>query len=728
MAIFRAGKRQAGIYFLSTLVVSAMMAMLVLSSISVTRGSLSASRHLSGGDSALKAAESGLRYAQARLGANPLWRGDGNGVIVNSPDLIVEEHEGNVIGILRASDGEWSQFRIRFNWQDDGSGDLDGFPDPVATSRVDIPYVSYNNTAGGSSAEVPRADGPGHSVTPNSPRPYTVPTGTACLLIEGRAGRGLALGPGNLNPSVAPGGQFSSKIVESYLRVKGQPGADAAAMAAGDIVAKLRSEEKVTVSSKSGPPRVRSKAQVKVENGNAQENYVSNQGEVHAQDSDLHANFDPSKVGTYQEDVDSEFYKLEWDDVKKAEPTDAKVAAGTYVLWDDGSLHYYNMSYQAYAAHIQANPTDPGTPAALDSASMQLNGTTLEVTANTYVEPTGATNEFNLIPRKGAQEDLPGLNLSGSGTLADQNSEFQAIVDDSPFVSQPGGLEKATWTIPLANPLPANVYIEQGVPANGTGWNLSLIDDGNGTGRLILNDLYQSNLGVPVDDNPRLALTQALQILVSSSNPDYATLLSYVSSGGHTTMKELDLPGVTTNLSADQVKVKFKPPGGKSAILSAEGNVRLGSRVEGEGGSITSGGTIRLVGSGSKLSANIEDGLNLYAKGDVVLSSLRPNSDGTFDFKSFEMKGVIYTWGDFTAKIGYDSPTVNGWGKFKLTGALVSYGSRGNSVLGTPGNGAGGAIDIRAREVDLTFDPAYLVAFRRVPDPGPLRQTFRTVY
>lgn len=106
---------QRGVYFVSVLVVSVLLIMLMTTAVITVRGSLSSSQHLSGGDAALRAAESGLRYAQARLGEDPFWRGNANRVVVNSPNLVIEEREGNVIGVLRADDGEFSQFRIRFN-------------------------------------------------------------------------------------------------------------------------------------------------------------------------------------------------------------------------------------------------------------------------------------------------------------------------------------------------------------------------------------------------------------------------------------------------------------------------------------------------------------------------------------------------------------------------------------------------------------------------------------
>ena len=192
---------------------------------------------------------------------------------------------------------------------------------------------------------------------------------------------------------------------------------------------------------------------------------------------------------------------------------------------------------------------------------------------------------------------------------------------------------------------------------------------------------------------------------------------------------KIDLPPtVDADLNPDNLEIKFEPPKGESAILSADGSINLGSKVSGVGGSITSQRDIRLVGAGSSLEANVEDGLNLYAKGDILLSSLMPKGADKYEYKNFNMKGVIYAWGDFDARIGMEHEDVTKWGSFGLQGSLVAYGAKNQAELGDPGDGDGGDIRIKAKSVKLTFDPAYLSAFTNEVEPGPFKQTLFNVH
>ena len=61
----------------------------------------------------------------------------------------------------------------------------------------------------------------------------------------------------------------------------------------------------------------------------------------------------------------SDFYNLEWGEVAQANPDPAEAAhipAGTYVIWDDSSLHYYDRSFDDYKAYMSdpGNHSDPG--------------------------------------------------------------------------------------------------------------------------------------------------------------------------------------------------------------------------------------------------------------------------------------------------------------------------------------------------------------------------------
>lgn len=709
--------------------------MLVTAAIFAVRGNLVASRHLAGGDSALKAADSGLRYAQAKLSENPDWRGDDNRVTVDSPDLVIRENNGNVVGIIRAADGNFSQFRLRFNFQDDSQGNADGLADPPQDMWIDHKFMSVNNLSGASDTSVPRADGPAYSVTTNSEVPYQVPSGTVCIAVEGRSGPGLsALSSTNLNPSNL-GASVTRKTAEAFFRFGSQPGADAAAMAAGDITAQLLpgSQAQFSTTSKSGIPIVRSKRTVTVDGGNSTENYTSPNGEVHSGDNDLHAN---STVATRQEDATSDFYKLEWDKVRKASPTGEKLAAGTYVMWDDHSVHYYNMNYNDYINHITANVSDPGTIVNLQTNSSSLNGPKLTLTGDLYIEPTiGASgslvNEFNLIPRKGAQEDPPNpVGGGGGGGGNYTGTQISGFINSLPLPT--GGLSGlAGWDLPNVD-VPGQNSIQFVVGSD----IFMLQSQGQGQGAIFsYNNLaaQQAQPNLPVLQS-QIAIKLATQANAQSQDPNFLSIISALMSGGSggDSMQEIPLPGIPTpTLSADDITVEFKPQNAQSAILSAQGNINLASKVRGKGGSMTSEADIRMVGAGSSLAASLDEGLNLYAKGDVVLSSLKPSNNGAgLEYKSFKMKGVIYTWGDFIAKIGHEASTVNQnkWGDFSLQGALVAYGNKGNVTLGDPGDGQGGNISIKARQVKLQFDPAYLAAIEQGINPGHLRQTSYTIH
>lgn len=731
LTFFRKKRNGRGVYFVSTLMIAVLIGMIVTSALFLVRDSLRASSYLTSGDAALKAAQSGLRYAQSKLSANPNWRGDDNRVTVDEPDLIVEERDGNVIGLVKVEQKAFAQFRLRFNWQDDATDDLDGFKDPPKSAWIDSQYVSLNNLKSGGEADVPRAEGDNYEVNTDSPRPYTVPTGTACVIVEGRVGSGLAnLSADNLNP--LPSGQVTSRVVEAYFRVASQPGADAAAMAAGNItvnlVDKTDKKDVFSVTTSTGIPRVRSKKKVKVIGGYEDENYVSPLGEVLSGDGTLDAGrVSQSNVTTDIEDPNENFYKLEWDDVKKAKPTDTKVPAGTYVVWDDGSVHFYDMNYSDYVSFIEANPTDAGTTPTFDPKTVEVSSGKIKIKGNVFVESSVNSDEFNFIPRGGAEED------PGGGGLIPQ-SELPTAVDTvvnsapAPWATDVVG-SQFTFTGVDTSLLSSPVVI-----TTGSNFSVRLSAQGPNDGLLQITDRYNAyrESGMGTDVSLKAVFSAVLtDPAILAMDPAAVTKLGLMmgslsnSSGG---MGKLDLGAVTPKKTADDLEVTFEPEKGQTAILSADGDINIGSKVKGQGASITSGKNLKIVGAGSDLSANIADGLNLYAKGDITLSSLNPKGSDAYEYKDFKMKGVIYAWGDFRAKLGKDDSRVSKWGKFNLQGALVAYGSKNQTALGKPGTGDGGAIDIGAQSANLVFDPAYLAAFTYKVEPGPLKQTLYTTY
>ncbi len=160
------------------------------------------------------------------------------------------------------------------------------------------------------------------------------------------------------------------------------------------------------------------------------------------------------------------------------------------------------------------------------------------------------------------------------------------------------------------------------------------------------------------------------------------------------------------SLSAANLEVEFAPPDGRLAVLTSEGNVRLTSAIKGEGGSITSGGEIRITALGAQFSATEQSGVNMYAVGDIVFSTLDQPTPGNYAYRDVNLKGVIYTQGNFIAKVG--SPALaGGWGTINLEGCLIAY---GGDPSGPPGVN-GGNVDLRAENPLSNSTPSILEPF-----------------
>ena len=219
--------------------------------------------------------------------------------------------------------------------------------------------------------------------------------------------------------------------------------------------------------------------------------------------------------------------------------------------------------------------------------------------------------------------------------------------------------------------------------------------------------------------------------------------ISAIFSDGFVTQAELDTTAADYDLlspegdlnlgtgdttTAEKLDVTFAPPKGESATLSAEGNIRIGAKLAGEGASVISGGTLKVIGAGANLAAtpNAEEGVNMYARGDITLSTLKEKNDGSYEFKDIKLKGLVYTWGDFKAKLGSQDPDVK-WGKMALEGTLVAYG--GDPANGKPTNTSKGLVNITAEQIKLKFDPAYLLGvMKSLPDNVQFERASWTAY
>ena len=708
--------RQKGIVLVTVLLMSILIAMFIGAAILIGPRTLGLAGSQDGALTASAAAESGMQYAIMRIRENPDWRGDGGGLVVNTADFQVVEDSGYVWGHMKAPDGSASMFRIRFNFEN-GNDNGDSLNDSTGP-RIPIDFVSINNLSNSSEKVVPRASN--GTVADPTVGEYYVPAHALCIIVEGLTGPGVReFDPGNPNPD----GLTHGKVLEGIFIASNLDdlATDAVAMSNSDLVAVLGDKKLFTVEAKGGGvPKVRSRGGVKVSEEDGDAGTYDSKGTVYTKDATLDAEYDPGKVGVEQEKADDPFYELTWDDLKTADPAGNKVAAGTYVWWDDGTLHYYDMDYAAFSTHIQGNPTDAGevvfsggswtggpSNLALPS-SLQVETNKMKITGDLYVQPTAAgTADFTVIPREGAPEEPPDPSAQGPTAAGPALAQYLAgnvAARTAFFAGRPG-------TDPVSS---LSGSYDQG-------WNSDPA--------ISYSDIYWTNAGVVgYDSSDYPSLQAALEDAFSDGYVLPGELTSTAASYGLLGAEgDLNL-GTGDTTTAEDLEINFEPPDGESATLSSDGNIRIGAKLKGEGASITSQGTLSVVGAGADLSAtaNAEEGVNMYAKGDITLSTLKEKGSDQYEFKDIKLKGLVYTWGDFNAKMGNDDSSVKR-GKFSLEGTLVAFG--GDPANGKPNNTNKGLVDINAEEVKLKFDPAYLLSvMKTLPDNVQFKRTAWTAY
>ncbi|HXE71114.1 MAG TPA: hypothetical protein VNO81_00510, partial [Candidatus Nitrosotenuis sp.] len=206
------------------------------------------------------------------------------------------------------------------------------------------------------------------------------------------------------------------------------------------------------------------------------------------------------------------------------------------------------------------------------------------------------------------------------------------------------------------------------------------------------------------------------------------------------------------DLTADNLTLELQPEEGQSqVVLSAdgvvttdaegtetiaqEGNLRVEAQVTSKdshgdpaAGTLTASGNLTLVGAGVNLSANpgAEEGLCLYARGNIQINTAyqgkgKANEVNQVSFRDLSLKGLIYTWGNFEAKVGEGSDLA----KFHLQGALVAY---GGDPSGSPGSESGtGNIRFTADSASVYYDSAYLSSLEGQGDVIRLERTLWAV-
>lgn len=689
-------------------------------------------------DNALAAARAGVEYALARLAQDQSWRGEGEGLTVRSDHLVVREDRGNVWGWLRADSGEWSAFRLRFNYQDGDPG-LDGLPDPV--TPIPSANISFNNLEGASSLLIPLGTGANFDFT--GERGFSVPERSVALVVEGMVGDGVSPDV----PAPTGDGLVVSRTLEGIYQISnfadGAPDG-AVLQAGGDSAFMLGSGTGVSDEDFSGFLRLaaseqtalmRTKGRSLIGQAPGKASPFNFYPDMHSEVRVGRPGFTPNtKAGqeftNTSEEANAALLEVEWDKVADSDqPGRLRLPAGVYTISGAGSpdgerVHYYPMTFAEYRETLVAG----GTPASSEvpaefldrvdfDAPVAAGETRDTITFERDVEVTavGSVKDFTVVPASGAKQksestftsavtpgrfdqvSIPDQAETGNALLGfilsfgapDLHFEAPGVVYQNGDFTTGGpaqlaraALAQQTFTFhsPVPN-LPGAVQAVAGAAGVAMG-------GGGGGGGQLLAGGGGGPYANPVGGGP---------VAFTVSNP--GRLLAAASTFGsipdtvlQTDVDPLEVPSsaVADDTVPQDIEVRFAPEGGESAVIRSGGDVMLGTHVSGKGGAIVAEGDIDLVGLGVDLQAGQgeRDGVSLYSKGDINISTYDERRNKFWDAS---IKGVIFAKGNLTLRLGevVRSGKEPAWGKFDLLGSVIVLGDA-PSVIGTPTGGPGG--------------------------------------
>jgi hypothetical protein len=729
-----------------------------------------------------QAARAGVEYALARLHANPEWRGDGLDLRPGREDqeLTVREDHGNVVGLIKTA-AKTSQFRIRFNLQNGTpAGDFDDSQDPSADMSIDFAGVSFNNILGSGDQTVP-GDGSvrqGRIVPSNTV--YLAVEGRSGRGLSSLTTTNLNGTPawGGVRTKVVQCGYGISSLGPPLIDAVTMAGGVVSAIfpaPIGDAV--IDAERHITLGTDArGSQVLRTKKDVHFTDGNDPNLIAAGKGTLRVSESALKTGLSSAGVDLEKEEGE-EFHRLTWDQVPVPDSaTSGKLKAGTYVFGIDGQLHYYDMSPKDYPAYIDSHSTDEGM---LIDISHPLDGSgggvkasfsdgkaTVTFSKDTEVEATTTTADLGIIPRRGAatgpSDDTYNAGLSSfisSLMVSSGSSSFHMAVNSGSAGTTNGGCSGGGVGSTNGGCSGGGVGDTNGGCSGGGVGSTNGGCSGGGSGD-----------GGPSID-PTVALMRAFATQGASPSPDtfghysltlpsgpasvdltsssvqlnnvvskqqlVSSLTDYVAqhptepavaqfmAANSSSLQSIEAPrgdAATDNLNPENIVVKFesKRPG-KNTLLFNNGSFVFGAQVDGKNSAIVSGGEVKVVGAGVDLLSDTvkPNGLTIYAKGDVTLSTFNPANDtGAEKFNKISLKGVVYTWGNFKAILGSNEMGANQWGTLDLKGALVAYG--GDPSL-DPGLNGNGEVEIKARNANLTLDSSYLINLIKSPDKDKLK-------
>jgi hypothetical protein len=753
--------RIRGFVLISVLFLAVLVSMYLIASTILSRGRFGSVQENANDKIAEMAALSGIEYALARLEEDPAWRGGLNKVTVESPNLTVVEDQGNVVGLVTSPGGGVAQFRLRFNWQN-GDGGADLFDDPETNMAFDSPHISVNNLLELAPASLPIGDGAGNSA--NSIAPYSVPPGAVAIVSEGRVGRDFRTADSS-NPNPSATRLDSVRVIEAMHRVESIAGhdlTDAVGMAgkafeltlfdgSGGDKPRLRLDD----TREEGSPRIRARhgdITVTEHDTNSDGLIEGEAGELLVDvNSSVVADLSSSGVVAGQEEVNDDFYQLTWQQVGQPDGSSGSLAAGVYVVRDDGQVYHYPMNYEEYQDYRNNNPDDLGVLQNLDgsngvryiSKGEDYEGQPSDrhrflFTDDVLIESNGSTVDLTIMPEKGTKEDLEptgggggdwsysfpptastipekfghllgafswpnpstgqllmptGLSSTPPGQLTtDQLETYEFLRTIAPSGSIGNGTDEITWS--------GNHFLAQG----GTDlvWRDYVLNPPGGG--------FASSVTVDASNGYVDSSTGALDI-----NLFYDAISS---SGGAPTEAVSEFFNLDDTTTVNDMEVKFEPENQNGVRLANEenggGDIRIAGDIQGDGASIKSDGQIRLVGMGFDVDANSsEEGpkVSLFAKDNIVISTLKPDFNGDYAYSGASFQGLLYSWGSIELKAGHanEDPSSSPQ-QIYMRGSMIAYG--GEPGVDDPGTRDGGHITLTGDNVDLVYDPSYLLGLR----------------
>ncbi|MGE0494310.1 MAG: hypothetical protein AB7S38_34175 [Vulcanimicrobiota bacterium] len=659
-------KQRAGFVLIATMMVVLVLSLLVRVALLRLPVANTASNLSSDKERARRAVLSGLDYAACQLREDPHWRGNGNTVVVDQPDLHIEEQQGNVLGRITDPDGSVSEFRIRFNFYDGSPGAIptDGLPDPIAGWRFETRRVSINNMSGQEEAVVPEGLGGSYEVLDPTVGPQAIPAHSACIFVEGRVA-----GKSHTAPQVA------SSI---FRAVPDRSVDDAVIMAGGNLDIRVAESGKVWIKSahrrfaQGKAIRLRSKGTMKLRrpSGSAPLKIDRNNLTV-----ELGSNGTPEFLAgnatvttSHEEPGDSkDFYRLRWSQVRQArtvtdDPRTVCLYGGTYVygLSDPAdpaslSLAWLDMSYDDYRARITTDPTfDPfATPLGHDFHQVRPS-------ENLAACPDG------ILWHKVAMKFLDPLTNEEYTT---QGLSFENNQTEIRVLPSPGGHSSFALvpTLPprfiKTAPLPTYALASDGVTPDRMKIQLE---------RCLFSvegDLHLQ--GSFIGEGTCLTSTGEVRILSGRT-------LS-LASNGVSTARLMTAAATAINESLDVSDDGFEEAEPDETIPIPPGEGR---------------------------SASVR--LTIYARGDLKVSSFASYLGPDGRYRNLTFRGLLYSWGDVYVYAADGAAELVG-GQASLQGAVVAYGQDPSAASG-PGTSAslGGDVRVFGRNVCVHWDPRYL--------------------